>query len=244
MPTTSKFTQLGIALLLFSQLLSASAGASSKVSSGLTYTRIGDITEYFVPLKFVRSEEGYYLSVTGGWIHDVGGEDDVQGIGDTSIYGVVYDVLYFSQASVGVDLQGGIKLPTARNELGSGEVDYQAGVSASRYDRSGVWVLSADVRIAGGGDDGRDREDTDAVEADSVMLTFGRLFSLVSDHRLGIFYDVVQEQSEDDRAHTLSFYLNSPTSVAGLRLKPFFLYGFSGVTEAAVSGGLLLEYAF
>lgn len=235
MKQSNKGLNNGVITLLVAAAASlgvATAHAATWVSGGYTYSEYGDdSSSVTVPVRVRWSSQAYALAVSSGWQQQ---DDGSSALSDTFLSAALYDLVWSDTCRCGADLQGGVKLPTAAADVGTGETDVQAGATVYRaFDHAFVF-LSYDYRING-----------DSATVDNVdysLWSAGTVIRLTSPLSVGLFYDHSVAQSEDvPDSDSVSAFLAWQASTS-LVVKGFCSSSLSGDDEGAYSTGVALDF--
>lgn len=131
-------------------------------------------------------EGNYSLSVGTRWLLDSSFVPK-SGMGDLTLSGSVYDLIYSDHWQMGVDLGASIKLPTAKEGVGSGELDSGVDLSVYRLTESFSWHGVIAYLQKG--------DSSHASYSDVLSLTFGATRGISSALYCGAFIDFNRDQT-------------------------------------------------
>lgn len=206
--------------------------AQTWLSSGYRYSEYdGEFSgsESVVPVKLRTSTEDWGLSFFGSWISQADGES---GIGDIFISGSVYDALYSEKYACGLDLQAGVKLPTASDALGSGQADIQFGTTLYHHRDAGMVYLSYDHRING--------DSTSVQYGDYDLWSAGGIAYLTGSASLGVFYDYLLDEVAASNAETLTVFIG--IRGRNIALRPYISNTLSGPEQGSYTAGFFIDF--
>lgn len=216
------------------------ADADTRLTTGVAYTEVTysesgddlnhDATNYdtanhdttiydvWVPLTLAFSTPSYSVSVGTWYLLDSDLQPD-SGLGDLSLTGRLYDVIYFTGWRTGVDISARFKLPSANAGLGTGEFDSEIGFSIYHLRDAITWHGGLDYLMAG---------DTSNINyADEVTISAGFTMSLASQLDVGVFIDMNRNSITQNTSSDGSLFFQLPIS-DDIQLRPYIAGSFSG----------------
>lgn len=211
------------------------ADAGTRLTTGVAYNEVTysesgddlhhdatnyDTTNYdvWVPLTLAFSTPRYSVSVGTWYLLDSDLQPD-RGLGDLSLTGRLYDVIYFTDWRTGVDISARLKLPSAYDGLGTGEVDSEMRFSIYQFRDEITWHGGLNYLMAG---------DTSNINyANELTLSAGFTMSLASQLDLGVFIDINRNSITQYISIDGSLFFQIPVS-DDIRLRPYIGGSFSG----------------
>lgn len=219
------------AAFLFS--IGSYASAENYFVTGVNYSEL-DSTDYnydlWMPLEVVMQESSYSLSVGTRWLLD-SSLTPSSGMGDLTLSGSLYDVIFSDDWKMGVDLGASIKLPTAKEGVGSGELD--AGVDLSVYRLTEYVTWHGVMSYLQKGDS------SDINYSDVLSLTLGATTSISSALYLGGFFDINRDQTSQEVYTQGALYLSAQRE--SVTIRPYVIVAFND-DNSLDGAGLYLDF--